>query len=551
MEDLSKKVETIIIDVDEKLNELINQCEASIKKEKYSEAHSILKEALSIDSQNPKIIALTKKLISIKDPSLDESLPKELLLKICNENVEIHEKLEAVQKLEKLSSQPNSVFVNQFNELNGPVLVLETLLNVLKNSQNYKEEFIQYLLKNITNLTQNQSCLESIIKKLALIGDLSLPKLQDETVTLFSGLFRNMFIEISSLKNQDVKNIVKDKLYLLYLNVLFAIGKGYSKNVFKNSILPIIQTFSLYDFPFQFSNHILFKNMMIDNLYSKDEEIRGLTIIILMKAKENKEAFDSISKSLTKKFDDLQSNTSQLQCFVFLKSVFQCIEPLGLELITQESWLLETLDLISFEKEESQIEMVEVLGLACNTTEGRKLIMETSLVYLDQLSKNKGQKMSVLRAQAILVKSKLSIENKIEIDQSTIDDLVMPLIDIIIDKESILSSAAKMTAIESLTFYSIHPKVRAILGNNFLFWAGLTKLGLLEDIHPATLYGISAILSNVLAYRKVLTKEQEQIKKLKKLAKESNQTIDEMQDPNMTDDILSLVKLRSRIYMPV
>ncbi|KAJ9059171.1 SWI5-dependent HO expression protein 4 [Entomophthora muscae] len=519
-EELSSQFSKVSLEQKGALSKLILQCEELLKKEDYQSLYPLVKDLLSLDPKDERVISICRRLLSSQEKTESDSNPKSIISTLSDQTAAPEARKEAANKLVKLSSQPTSVFNNQIAEFGGALILIETAFKCLHAD----EELAILMFSSLCHLALNKECLPHILQKLPL--QLKTEKnLELQPTKSLSELLRNILSQI-----QVVPNKTDSVLFGLYLTLI-------AESCINNGILPskqclihVLSIITSEERVAQFIRHPAFTEGILSMSYSETEEIRGLSLLFLSTVGEFKESKISLERILREKHSTLQSQTRPVQDYRFLKTIFQTSPDLGQLLISEEGWLLEAIDLAPLESTDTQLELVQVLGLACGTTEGRKLVSDAGLSFLRDCGKSKD---SQIKAHSVLARSKLSIESKSTIaNQKSFQELIPPLMNIVSDAS--LDGSVKMTAVESLAYFSLHPSVRVLLGKDTLFWKAIVELGNSEATHPAALYGISAILSNVLAYRKLLSADEQQIQKLKKLAKEAADDINS--DPNMADD---------------
>lgn len=534
--ELALDLEKIKISPSDKLEDLITKSDSFLSSNQTEKAYPLIKEMLDINSKDTRVIEVCRKIIASSDTSHDLSLPQTLISQCCDQTLKPQARLEAIKKLNSLSIQANSVFTKQLAKVGGAVILIEGALELINQFEAENLELIQLFLKALCYLTLTVECLEQMVKNLVALNLTKVSKLDSSLIILITELLQSALVQIQKEKTPVLQNC---ELPLFNILLVVVLG-GYLDHGFvltKKCFLHVLQLVQTEEYALSVIKHEFFSEVLMELVYETDDEKRGLGLIIINKLHQHLKEPKKLENLLEKKFESLQEQVHLLNSYRFLKSILQTLPKLGIKMVSVEGWLSETVDLIQLDTQQAQCEFIELLGLCCGSTEGRKLISSVTSEYLRIVSKKEGNDSIEIRAQAVLVRSKLSIEEKPEnLTPKMFTDLVEPLIKIIIDSETKLDLRVKLTAIESLAYFSLHPSVKKRLGSDKNFWISLVQLGLSDKAQSTSLYGISAIVSNTLAYRKMLTQEQEQLKKLKKLAKEATPTIDESEDPNMAED---------------
>ncbi|KAI0217565.1 SWI5-dependent HO expression protein 4, partial [Massospora cicadina] len=503
--------------------------EELLRKEEFQAVYPVIKELLAIDSKDQRVIEICRRLLYSQEDVQDGKTPRALISALSDVASGPKARREAANKLQLMTSPPNSLFNNQLAGFGGGAILIDSAFRYLED-----ELVAKPIFSSLCDLAMNRECLNQILQNLPpRLKGLDLHSIA--LIHSLSELLRNVFMqEVLTLRPEE-----EETLFNLYLTLLADGSVKHGTLKLKQCLIHVLSILTSERRVAQFIRHHAFLEGVLGMCCDETSEIYGLALLFLSKLGEYKGIKNSLERALRAQFIKLQDQT---QSYRLLKAIFQTFPDLGLSVISEEGWLLEAIDLIPLETTETQLEFVQILGLACGSSEGRKLVSDAALGLLRSCGKSTDPR---IKAYSVLARSKLSIESKAEVlDKRTVQDLVPPLMAIVSD--AALDNGIKMTAIESLAYFSLHPPVRTLLGQESSFWEALVKLGAADTAQPMVLYGISAIVSNVAAYRQLLTSEQQQLQRLKKLAKDATSDINS--DPNMADE---LVKRRNALMAAV
>ncbi|KAJ3321176.1 Protein unc-45 A [Boothiomyces sp. JEL0866] len=284
---------------------------------------------------------------------------------------------------------------------------------------------------------------------------------------------------------------------------------------------------------------------ILKNLYSKSENYQSITVAILACC------FSQVSgpneEKITKLFQDaivqLIDTNQQKLGLMALSTLFQANPKVGGTILLKEGFLDNILEIIDMEPEDVQYLTVEVLSSACNLPEAKKLIAEKSSGYLIKcLNKKTAEKLRIV-ASLTLVKI-MSIDPAVQRELLTKENIGTFFSEILNDKNS--SPSNKSAAIEALAYLSVHPSVKEKIVNDKNLIISLKALA--QNGDRTTQYGIVLIISNLTMYRKKLTEEEKQLKKLHKFANNAPE-----EDPLDNDDNVAkrITKLVGENILPV
>lgn len=182
-------------------------------------------------------------------------------------------------------------------------------------------------------------------------------------------------------------------------------------------------------------------------------------------------------------------------------------------LFAQEGFLTSLLDCLEYEPVTIQVAMMDLLSNACSSKNTLILIAEQCSAYLLQTVQKESPS---LRNAAAVILSKLSASHNISTtskDRSALCKVLLSMLNLSSD-----FGCSRKAAIEGLAFISTDGDMKQLIIQDT---GALDNLLKCESDETADLYGISIILQNLTSFKRLLTDEEEQVKKLKEFAKQS------------------------------
>jgi hypothetical protein len=175
----------------------------------------------------------------------------------------------------------------------------------------------------------------------------------------------------------------------------------------------------------------------------------------------------------------------------------------------------EIVEVLEFKKEPVQLATLEALSSACSDKTCRKLVVGKCSSLLLRLSKSKSLKLKSACLSTLIktMSQNKELENTILADYDSIVDTFAERI-----SDTNADSLARSSAVESLAYISVHGKTkRKICEAKFL--KTLFSLAIVKE-ERALQYGIVTIIANLSAYKRKKTEEEEQVEKIRVMAKE-------------------------------
>ncbi|KAJ3054508.1 Protein unc-45 A [Rhizophlyctis rosea] len=252
----------------------------------------------------------------------------------------------------------------------------------------------------------------------------------------------------------------------------------------------------------------------------QEEKLRGLVPVALSRvfghvdAKEQKTVEDATYKIIGRwlESDAAIEKTRGLQA---LAAVFHASSAIGSYILQQDGVIISMVDIVEFESVPVQVATVETLSSACSDKDCRKLIASRAKEVLLKFADSKEPTLSSATSLCLikLMSTDKELEQQLLSSPTKMAATFMSVIAI-----GLKDGGLQQNGIEALTYLSVTPAIKAKMASDTKF---LTALGQLakQDIR-ALHYGVSTIIANITNYRKRLTEEEQQIRKLREMAKE-------------------------------
>ncbi|KAJ3272743.1 hypothetical protein HDV01_005271 [Terramyces sp. JEL0728] len=286
-------------------------------------------------------------------------------------------------------------------------------------------------------------------------------------------------------------------------------------------------------------NFLSIENLdILKNLYSKSENYQSITVAILaccfsQVSSDNEQKITKLFQSAIGQMID--SNQQKLGLMA-LSTLFQANPKVAGTILLAEGFLDNILEIIDMESEDVQYYTVEVLSAACNLPEAKKLIAEKCSTYLLKCLNDKSAERLRIVASLALVKI-MSIDPNVQKELLSKEDIGTFFTAILNNNNA--SAVNKSAAIEALAYLTIHPLVKEKIVNDKQLIASLKSLA--QNGERTAQYGIVLIVSNLTMYRKKLTEEEKQLKKIHKFANNSPEDNPLDNDDNVSSRIAKLV----------
>ncbi|KAJ3112376.1 hypothetical protein HDU96_004621 [Phlyctochytrium bullatum] len=196
-----------------------------------------------------------------------------------------------------------------------------------------------------------------------------------------------------------------------------------------------------------------------------------------------------------------------------LSSVFTVRNTMGAKLLQSDGVMDEILDTLEYEPDAIHTAALEVFSSACLSNECRKLVAARCVPFLSKMarSENDGRRTTALSVLAKLMANEKDLEGGVLGARS-----VAQLVTVV--KDTNAKSETRVSALEGLAYMSLQPEVKGTLIKDPAFLKALVDLSKTDD--RSQQYGIATVVGHLSLYRKPLTKEEEQLLKLKEMSGE-------------------------------
>ena len=210
---------------------------------------------------------------------------------------------------------------------------------------------------------------------------------------------------------------------------------------------------------------------------------------------------------------DSTENAAKLRGLKALENVFSGNQIIGLHVLLSNDLLKDIAESVEFESEIVQRGVLEVLSVACADKACRTMVATLLNSWLKNLS-NSSSALDENKNLARLVMTKIrGMEDTLNKDTNNVESFIK----LVLSPQIPLDQ--KTNAVEGLAYLSMDADIKESLTyDNPDFIKYLVVLSK-SDNKPLQ-YGISCIFANLTRYRKKLTDEEDQVRKLKEFAKE-------------------------------
>ncbi|KAI8803798.1 armadillo-type protein [Cladochytrium replicatum] len=225
---------------------------------------------------------------------------------------------------------------------------------------------------------------------------------------------------------------------------------------------------------------------------------------------------------------EADSKSQKTKGLLSLSALFQARRDFGTYILMKDGVLESIMEIVEFEPEMVQLATVEVLSSACLEKECRNVVAARCVPYLQSLVNHINPSLKSVAASTLV---KIMIENK-DLQQGLLrNDTALMSSFVTTIKDSKASTETKLNSLESLTYLSVHASIKEKIANDNELLGSLVKLGReAEAVDRQIQFTVSSILNNITAYRKRLSEEEEQLKKLREVAGEGKASEDKRDD---------------------
>ncbi|KAJ3226753.1 hypothetical protein HK099_004171 [Clydaea vesicula] len=531
---------------------------------KFDKALNDVKTALSLDKSNLEaknfMFSLLKETQQLKEVEASKNSVKSLLETISIENAPLEDRVESARKLLYLINQNEVEVSRNITQSGGITPLINSYMKDLE-SNGISEACFQNCLLTIILLSSkhNELNLKDFLttlnrSNLNLLFFGSSEKKENFVYSIASTKHFKMVIEVLSLLcNFKFFNLPTNETTLLMnvqgiilencLHVIKLIFKNKKSEELTNDSqdleLKKITLSGLMKILSQRSvclNFIESKDLNFVLSLSKIEPVKNLIPLVLSRLFEQFESEENGNKILEGRLSSIlnswyKAGNSQdtSTALLALSAIFQAKPLVGSKILQSPGMIEEIADALEFAKEAVQLATLEALTSSCTDKSCRTLILTHLEVVLKNLSKSNSNALKTL-ASSILIKAStdnIAMQKHILENENALKNFI----------ESVIKNASNsnkserfLSSIESLAYLSIHTQIKEKLCFDKRFLESIFSLSSQND--NTLRYGIAMILTNISAYKKRLSGEEEQVKKLRELAKDKEV---EIEDPKNSD----------------
>ncbi|KAL2916176.1 SWI5-dependent HO expression protein 4 [Polyrhizophydium stewartii] len=278
--------------------------------------------------------------------------------------------------------------------------------------------------------------------------------------------------------------------------------------------------------------------LVLQHVCNADESFRMLVAALLARCFEHIEpanepaVLQAFSKTISM---CLQSKTTaDVACgLLSVAAIFDARPQFGTALLGREGIMDAIVRHLEHGSSQTQLNAVKALSSACNDPDSRKTVAARCVAFLLRNYDRAGQ--PEFRAAASLTLIKLTLVDK-TVEQALLgnDATVRFFLDAL-QADSRLDMRSKLAAVEALAYLSVNSRVKEKIVKSKELLKLLHSLCTADD-NRSTQYGVAIILSNVTAYRRRLTAEEEQVRKLQQLASQGKPDASPAADDELEKD---------------
>ncbi|TPX60752.1 hypothetical protein SpCBS45565_g07434 [Spizellomyces sp. 'palustris'] len=510
---------------------------------KYDEALRDIKTALSLDRNNAEAIAAMRDLLRTTS---EEAAPNKVSLKsfllqatgsISNDDKDRPKKarqaFEAAQRLMVVSKEPD--VCRRLVKEGGVELLFPAMIRERKTNGEQGAPSLQ-------------AALLSIIGNIASIPEhapLLLPYITEETISLILGEQDAMSVQlatdiVSTLVLQASGQLLQlgltDNANLIIKTLTRRLDPSHSDVVRVASFGSLIKAIANGDLAMALvrsSENVALFGLVDDS----NEKIRGLVPAALARIFEqvddkNEKAVQEACYRLIRDWLDGENSSKKSKGLLALAAVFHARSSYGSAILMKPGLLESIMDCIEFEPVEIQLATIEVLSSACAEKECRTLVANTCSPFLQKMIKEQDGR---LRSAASVTVTKLVSANKELGKLVDLNPLNMAESFVVTLNDSKADTTSKLRAVEGLAYLTMQPAIKEKMAYNLSFMK--TLLGFVASEDRALHFGVVTIVANLTSYRRKLTQEEEQVRKLREMAKDIS-----VEKPDPLDDELPVAK---------
>ncbi|KAI8816698.1 armadillo-type protein [Fimicolochytrium jonesii] len=502
--------------------------------EQYDEALKDIKVALTIDRQyRPAVDAMRELLETItKNKKLATDASPTALLRTATtlegEDADWRGALDAAEKLVVLSADADGS--ERLLKEGGVDLLLPALFAIRTKPNDHRSKLVAAYLKIIANISHTGEGgfvrILSFISKDTAEAFLGEPGVDAPNDTLAIDIASTLILKVGATLESEPPNI-RPNAHILLDAIVRHLDPRWPVDHRAATFGALIKAVSNEEFALAVINNTAKGNTSLFSLVSDpDERIRNLVPVALARileliAETNQKAVqEACRQEIVKRVDSDSAQTKALGLQA-LNALFQASFVYGSSILCHPGFLDSFMDTIDFEPAETQLALLETLSAACADKESRTLIVGRCSGYLQKMTRTKDARLS---ATANVVASKLATASRgAQAGQVVEMDSIPSADSFIATLEDTTSPRDQDTrAVEGLAYLTIEPRVK----EHVVTTKGSSLKGILTRTQSqdfrALHYGLATMIANLTAFRQKATEEEEQVRKLRRMAKDAS-----------------------------
>jgi len=258
--------------------------------------------------------------------------------------------------------------------------------------------------------------------------------------------------------------------------------------------------------------------LLLNQSASPIKSIRPLTAVALSRifvaCANVKLSTEVCTKILTGKLDSTDFKEKE-NALLTLTTISQADPSIGASIVSTGNLIEDWLDTSEFESEAVVVAMLDALCAVASDTGMRKTIGTTCAEWLSRLIMGNNMRYRIRAAITLTKCLAINPESRDQLVEGGIDTSKI-ILEVLADKSHPLD--VRQAAVEGLAYLSVYAPMKEKVMANKNILETLYELSKIDD--KALQYGISSTLSNLSVYQPKLSEEQQQIMKLKEIAKE-------------------------------
>ncbi|TPX62315.1 hypothetical protein PhCBS80983_g00428 [Powellomyces hirtus] len=219
-----------------------------------------------------------------------------------------------------------------------------------------------------------------------------------------------------------------------------------------------------------------------------------------------------------------------------LGAVFQANSPFAASIFSTPGLLESLLDCVEMDSTERCMALLELLSSACTAKECRALISGNCMPFLTTMSKHTNRHLSSTAAVTLtkLHAAGIDLPQTTHVDFAAMADSFIAVLLAPTDTDS-TDMQSQIRAVEGLAYLTMQPQIKERITAHPTFLKHLIGSTSAAD-RRATYFGIATILSNLTDFRKKLTQEEEQVRKLRRMAKDAPLTAENADEDSVLNN---------------